>query len=976
MLQLLTSPAWAPAGLPPRPLPQTLPAALLVLLAAQAGWMSREALALVFWPDATPAEASHHLRVNLHRARSLLTAWGQADALQAERSRLRLDLPNDLAAWRAALATAESDWLARHGVAGWLQGWQLPRHEGFARWVDETAHQLQSEWLLACRRSPSGHTASHPAHPGEAALPGREAQLRRLATSPSPAVLLLGEPGAGKTALLRAAHPQVPRLQCLEGLHTLPYRPVLDALRVHKATLERALRETSHPLRPYRLDLARVLPELAPDEPLPPLDATTAKVRLVESLVRAFEALAPALAVDDLQWCDSATLEWLLLLAQSGRLRWCATARRHEISDTVASGLQTLRATARLEEIDVPPLSAEAVALACNTRWPGQQFSPLRLDRLHALSGGNAFLLGELVLAGQAGDDGTAPSPVRQSASRLLLARLKRQSDEVRSAVEAAAVFVQAVPADALRLHGALPGTAADEGSWSTALARAVGEGLLREDSALLACRHDLVREAVFAALKPARRQSLHRHAALWLAKQDDADALVIAEHWRAAGEPQTALAWCHRAAEQLKARGRFDDARGLWRQVAEESLDAAQGLRARLELAACDLLDNLDRGAAAFDAVQAQLGAVADAEARRQIEGRMLAAQVDNRVFAGDIARASAHAARLRELLPALPVPDRVDALEVLIELAMREPDIPAAWALLAQLRSAAPGRPTLLSFEGQIHWFGGQVQAAHDALARLLQRHPEYCSGITVENDLAVMLHALGRIDEAEAMARASLRSWAGVAHTETLSLLVLGSVLGSAGRWVEAEQALTCALMLAREQGSPGFEAEALVRRARVKLLSGRVAEAQSALDTAAPLLAASQEPLRISQLVLLQVQVAMALQQVPPEAAVGRLEAVARHSTHPLVLGRLALARQSLSRHRGDNDTARSLAVDAVRIAQSAGLQELQAEGLLVLAQSDTRDALAQAAAQQALSLATRLGLAALQQRAQAWVTAKH
>ncbi|MBL0089616.1 MAG: AAA family ATPase [Ideonella sp.] len=970
MLQLLTSPAWAPAGQSPSPLPLTLPAALLVLLATQPGWMSREALAVVFWPDATPAEASHHLRVNLHRARSLLAAWGMVDALQAERSRLRLDLPNDLATWRAALATADADWLARHGVAGWLQGWQLPRHEGFARWADEAAHQLQAEWLQACRQSPSGRNASHSAEPGEAALPGREAQLRRLATSPSPAVLLLGEPGAGKSALLRAAHPQAPRLQCLEGLHTLPYRPVLDALRAHKATLERALRETSHPLRPYRLDLARVLPELAPDEPLPPLDVTTAKVRLVEALVRAFEALAPALAVDDLQWCDSATLEWLLLLAQSGRLRWCATARRHELTDTVASGLQSLRATARLEEIDVPPLSAEAVALACNTRWPEQQFSPKRLDRLHAFSGGNAFLLGELVLAGQAGDDGNAPSPVRQSASRLLLARLKRQSDEVRCAVEAAAVFVQAVPADALRLQLADQGAAADEAAWSTALARAVGEGLLREDGALLACRHDLVREAVFAALKPARREALHRHAALWLATQPDADALVIAEHWRAAGEPQTALAWCHRGAEQLKARGRFDDARKLWRQVAEESLDAAQGLRARLELAACDLLDNLDRGAAALDAVQAQLGAVADAEARRQIEGRMLAAQVDNRVFAGDIARASAHAHRLRELLPALPVPDRVDALEVLIELAMREPDIPAAWALLAQLRSAAPGRPTLLSFEGQIHWFGGQVQAAHDALSRLLERHPAYCSGITVENDLAVMLHALGRIDEAEAMARASLRSWAGVAHTETLSLLVLGSVLGSAGRWVEAEQALTCALMLARDQASPGFEAEALVRRARVKLLSGRAAEAQSALDTAAPLLAASQEPLRVSQLVLLQVQVALALGQALPGGALARIERLAQGSSHPLVLARLATVRVAHAQRAGEVAEAQGHAAEVVRMARAAGLQEVLAEGLLLQAMAEAPGG--EPVARQALALATRLGLAGLQQRVQGWL----
>ena len=46
-----------------------------------------------------------------------------------------------------------------------------------------------------------------------------------------------------------------------------------------------------------RATFARVLPELAPDEPLPPLDALTAQTRLVEALARAFEALTSVLLV-------------------------------------------------------------------------------------------------------------------------------------------------------------------------------------------------------------------------------------------------------------------------------------------------------------------------------------------------------------------------------------------------------------------------------------------------------------------------------------------------------------------------------------------------------------------------------------------------------------------------------------------------------------------------------------------------------
>jgi tetratricopeptide (TPR) repeat protein len=938
MLYLLNSPAWAPPDQPLRPLPLTLPAALLVVLATQASWMTREQLALVFWPDAAPGDALHHLRINLHRARSLLAGWGLADALQAERSRVRLTLPSDLALLREAQERGDATLLARLSPAQWLQGWRLPGNEGFAQWCDETAQCLQDDWLAAGRRRAPAASS----HPAEAAPPGRETALHQLLDSAAPALLLLGEPGAGKTTLLRAAWPQAPCLRGLEGLHGMPYRPLLDVLREHSATLQRALRDPRHPLRPYRLDLARLLPELAPDEPLPPLDAVTARSRLVEALARAFEALCPLLLVDDLQWCDEASVEWLLMLAHTGRLRWRAAARSHEMPAALQQALQPLRHAARLQEMTLAPLDAPGLSGLFAQRFPGQACNAQQLARLQALSGGNALLAVELLQAGLGDDAPQAGTSVPERVARLVLGRLQRLPPVVRHAVEAAAVFVQPVPAAALRRLAGLPAAADldDDSPWTAACDNAVAAGLLRQEGEHLACRHDLIRQAIAQTLQPGRRLVLHRHAALWLAAQPGADALTIAEHWRAAAEPQTALAWRHQGAEQLKARGRFDEAKALWHEVAEDSLDATQALRARLELAACDLFEDLARGEAALNAVVAQLAAVADAEQHRQIEGRALAALVDNRVFAGDIARAREHAARLRVLLPELTSADRIDALEVLIELAMREPDIPVAWALLAQLRLLAPRRPSLLSWEGQIHWFGGQVQAAHDALARLLERHPDYCRGITVENDLAVMLQALGHLPEAEAMARRSLASWAGVAHTETLSLLVLGLTLTSAGRHEEADAALLQALHLAKEQASPGFEAEARVRRARLLLARGQPADAQTQLDLAAPLLQASPEPLRVSQLVLAQVQAAVALHRPLPLGAVRRLEEVALRSEHPLVQTRLARVQFEAAMLRSDHAAAQQAAQRQEALARAGGLQEVVAEAQALQSRTQT------------------------------------
>ena len=147
MLVLLAPPAWAPAGQVPQPLPATVPAALLVVLAAQAppgAWIARDRLAAIFWPEAAPADALHHLRINLHRSRTLLDAWGRRDALVADRTRVRLDLPTDLAEQHAEQQNNDAAAALRHGPPVWLPGWQLTGYELFGQWADEFAQSLHS----------------------------------------------------------------------------------------------------------------------------------------------------------------------------------------------------------------------------------------------------------------------------------------------------------------------------------------------------------------------------------------------------------------------------------------------------------------------------------------------------------------------------------------------------------------------------------------------------------------------------------------------------------------------------------------------------------------------------------------------------------------------------------------------------------------------------------------------------------------
>jgi tetratricopeptide (TPR) repeat protein len=389
--------------------------------------------------------------------------------------------------------------------------------------------------------------------------------------------------------------------------------------------------------------------------------------------------------------------------------------------------------------------------------------------------------------------------------------------------------------------------------------------------------------------------------------------------------------------------------------------------LRARLALAACDLLSDLARGRSALETVLVAASAVADPAQREQIEGRALAGLLDNAVFAGDRASADALARRLQSMLPHLPSADRTYACEVLIERAIRVPDIEAAWTLQAQLEQLAPRWPVTLSMRAQIHWVQGDVRAARDAFEALLAAHPEHCRGVTIENDLAVMLHALGELQRAELMARRSLESWRGLPHTEALSLRVLGSILSSAGRDDEARTAFDQALQRAREQSSGLLESDTLVRRAHLMLLNDARQEAACDLDAAQPLLQDSSEPLIVSNYLLARARVDVAGGRLPDPALVDRLRALGRLSSHPLLQVRLASVEALLALSAGHPQTARKFVGRQADIARKAGLLEPLTEALLWGAEL-ALDGTGQPAVLEALGLAEAQGFDRLARRA--------
>src|SRR6266513_1595708 len=183
--------------------------------------------------------------------------------------------------------------------------------------------------------------------------------------------LVTGEAGIGKSRLAeefllwasqQGAVTAKTRSYAAEG--QLSLAPVTDWLR--SDGLRAPLRQLDEV---WLTEVVRLLPELLAEQPaLPHYGAVTdygQRQRFFEALARAV-LLAPQpllLLIDDLQWCDQETLEWLHFLLRfdpMARLLVVGCAREEELPPThsLRTLLLHLRNTTRVTEITLQPLDA------------------------------------------------------------------------------------------------------------------------------------------------------------------------------------------------------------------------------------------------------------------------------------------------------------------------------------------------------------------------------------------------------------------------------------------------------------------------------------------------------------------------------------------------------------------------------------------------------------------------------------------
>nr|WP_237331323.1 helix-turn-helix transcriptional regulator [Streptomyces mexicanus] len=398
---------------------------------------------------------------------------------------------------------------------------------------------------------------------------GRETEtadiVRRVATdrSHSEVLIVTGEPGVGKSVLLRLAADRVRR----EGGRVL--RAVGSESEAHLAFagLHQMLRPVLGELDglpPRQRSALRAV--LGLDECTDAPDAMLVGLAVL-TLVSDLAEPAPLLVVvDDAQWIDRASLDVLSFVA------------RRMDSEPVTL-LVGVRAGAALpgfdkgyERLEIGPLSGEAA-----NRLLDQQPTPptgRTRGRIVQEAAGNPLALIELARAGAArqpdGSSVEGPLPVTDRLERIFAEHAESLPEATRRSLM---LLAAAGAADVPTASRGLP--EADDKAWVPAQ-RA---GLVRQDGPRIAFRHPLIRSALYHAASFEERREAHLALAELLSEEPDRRAWHLAAATTRPDEDVSAV--LQQTADRARIRGGYAAAAAALQRAAELSPHSAD--RARL---------------------------------------------------------------------------------------------------------------------------------------------------------------------------------------------------------------------------------------------------------------------------------------------------------------------------------------------------------------------------------------------------------
>jgi DNA-binding SARP family transcriptional activator len=456
---------------------------------------------------------------------------------------------------------------------------------------------------------PTGALISAPILVGrEAELTRLEAALGRAISGQGQAVLIVGEPGIGKTRLVEelavlagVRDAEVVWGACYEGGEAPAFWPWVEILRGLVITADRDA--IVRALGPGAAEAAQISPELeellGTARSTPSVDPAAARFRLYQAvsalLVDQAERKPLVVVLDDLHWADTPSLQLAAFLA--GRLRSApillvGTYRdpevgpEHPLTDMLAA-LARHQASERLHLTGLGPAEITRFIAAGTGTAP----SPELACWVHARTEGNPFFVAELVRLLQSEQvlAGTEVPPsvaavVPSGARDIIRWRLSRLHERTHALLTVAAVvgreFDLAVVAVAavIDVHRALELVEA-----------ALRSGVVEEHLQTVGryrFSHELVRETIIGELTAMRRARLHASVAEALEGlhgDSDAHVAALAHHFFQAvpaGYADEASLCAVRAAEVASARLAYEEAEIQLRRA----LDLLTGLKPGLD--------------------------------------------------------------------------------------------------------------------------------------------------------------------------------------------------------------------------------------------------------------------------------------------------------------------------------------------------------------------------------------------------------
>ena len=646
-------------------------------------------------------------------------------------------------------------------------------------------------------------------------LLGREHEQREIEialagarSGTSAALLLVGEPGIGKTALLdhaasQAAGMQLLRARGIESEAQIPFASLFELIRPALDALERIPAPQAAALE-GALALRR-----GPAQDRFAIGAATL------SLLAAFaEARPTAVLIDDAQWLDEPSAQALLF------------AFRRLLADPIAvliavrEGEPSVLARADLPTLHIDGLTHEEA---------GELLPRLRTDaarRLHAATGGNPLALLELADTDELtfAPDGVAVV-VPTAISDAFLRRTARLQPGARRAL------VLASASDTGDLH-TLERAAAKLDLNLDLLAEAERAGLASLRAGRIEFRHVLARSSIYAQAPADERRAAHRALASALPDRDvDRRAWHLAA--AAVGPDDAAAAALQQAGVRARERSAYASAAGAFERGARLSAGAEQRARMLWEAAESAWLAGVPQRALQL------LG-----EARRETHDQGLLVRIEH--LAGYVAVGEGRVAEAHRILSsAAERADPEEAVTMLSEAVLSSfyAGNPGQMIQTAQraVRRLDAGGSTRARFmatmvAGMASTLGGDAEAGAVSIHQAVTIAE---SSLDVRDDPRLLPWlVLGPLFLRESAAGRSLIERALHDARARAALGVLPMLLAFVGRdqatsdlWQVAASTYTEAIALARETGQQGLAVSALGGLCWLDARRGREAECRA-------------------------------------------------------------------------------------------------------------------------------------------------